>query len=83
MAAVCSITTVDNPYDQFTDFRSWFLYDIEKGYNTSGLLARMVQIPEVLTDSEANELIEEAVDKIIKYDFEGKYKKVFNNAVLV
>lgn len=77
MSATCGITTKDNPFDQFTDFRSWFLFDIEKGYNTSGLLARMLQVSEVLTDEEVNELVEAAVDRIIELDFEGKYEKVY------
>ena len=78
MSATCGITTKDNPYNQFTDFRSWFLFDIEKGYNTSGLLARMLTVSEVLTDEEVNELVEAAVDRIIELDFQGIYEKVYN-----
>ena len=35
------VTTVDNPYNPFTEFYEWLSFDIEKGYNTCGLLARL------------------------------------------
>ena len=56
MSAVCSITTIDNPHDQFTDFRKWFLFDVEKGYNTSGLLARILEETEEFSKTSENAL---------------------------
>ena len=34
MIKECALTTIDNPFNPFDDFNSWFLYDIEKGYDT-------------------------------------------------
>jgi hypothetical protein len=81
MATVeCRLTTVDNPYDPFKEFDSWFLYDVEKGYNSSALLDRVADTSPELTDDETNEIIEQAIDRIIKYDFMNIYKKVKKEA---
>ena len=34
-------TTIDNPFNPFNDFDSWFMFDIEKGYYTVKLLLKM------------------------------------------
>ena len=74
--AECRLTTIDNPYNPFTDFNEWFLYDMEKGYNTCGYLARIAKTSSELSDEENDEEIERAIDEIIKYDFMNIYKKV-------
>ena len=74
--SVCAITTFDNPYDPFTQFRKWFLFDVEKGYNTCGYLARIARTSDELNDEENNQEIERAIDEIIKFDFQNIYKKV-------
>lgn len=76
MASECRLTTIDNPYDPFEQFDSWFLYDTEKGYNTCGYLARIAKTSSDYSDEENNEIIEDAIDEIIKYDFLNIYKKV-------
>ena len=40
----CMLTTFDNPFDPFEQFTSWFLFDVEKGYNTCGRLARIAKL---------------------------------------
>ncbi len=74
--ARCYITTFDNPYDPATQFDKWFLFDVEKGYNTCGYLARIAKTSPELSDEENDEEIERAIDEIIKYDFMNIYKKV-------
>lgn len=70
------LTTMDNPYDPFTQFEQWFFYDVENGYNTCSRLARTAKTSDSLTDEENEAEIERAIDEIIKYDFRNVYKKV-------
>lgn len=72
----CMLTTFDNPFDPFDQFTSWFLFDVEKGYNSCSRLARIAKLSDELSEKEANEEIERAIDEIIKYDFMNIYKKV-------
>ena len=70
------LTTKDNPYNPFDDFKAWFLFDVEKGYNSCSKLARFTRTSDQFTDAENEEEIERAIDEIIKYDFLDVYKKV-------
>ena len=71
------LTTIDNPYNPFTDFEQWFMFDVEKGYNTCGHLARLTaNISDELTEQETTREINRAIDEIIKYDFMNIYKRV-------
>ena len=73
--AKVALTTYDNPYDPFDQFNSWWLFDVEKGYNSSELLGRVAKTSDQLTDEENDEEIERAIDQIIKYDYENVYCK--------
>ena len=44
-----ALTTFDNPYDPFDDFTSWFLFDVQKGYNSCAYLARIAKISDELS----------------------------------
>ncbi len=70
------ITTFDNPFDPFEQFTQWFLFDVEKGYNTCSYLGRIARTSEQLSEEENDLEIERAIDEIIKYDFRNIYKKV-------
>lgn len=72
----CALTTFDNPFDPIDQFDSWFLYDIEKGYNTCERLARFANTSDQLTEKENNKEIERAIDEIVAIDFLNVYKKV-------
>lgn len=76
MASKCALTTVDNPYNPFEQFTSWFLFDEEKGYHSSAYLGRIARTSDQLSDEENNQEIERAIDEIIKYDFTNTYRKV-------
>ena len=76
----CMLTTFDNPYDPFEQFTLWFLFDVEKGYNTCSYLDRIADISDDMTELERNIEIERAIDEIIKYDFMNIRKKVRKSA---
>ena len=72
----CMLTTFDNPFDPFEQFTSWFMFDVEKGYNSCSYLARIAKLTDDMTDQEVSNEIERAIDEIIQYDFANIYKKV-------
>ena len=74
--AKCMLTTIDNPYDPFTQFTKWYLYDVHAGHNSCGYLDRIAKTSEELTDEENAAEIERAIDEIIKNDIFNIYKKV-------
>lgn len=70
------LTTVDNPYDPFDQFDAWYRFDMDMGYNTAGLLARISRTSNQLSDLENEQEDERAIDEIIKLDPLNMYKKV-------
>lgn len=76
MSKQVHITTIDNPFDPFDDFNSWFMFDVEKGYYTSSKLARLTQTTDDMTQKEELEEIERAIDRLIEIDPLDLYIKV-------
>lgn len=74
-----ALTTFDNPYNPFDDFINWYMFDIDKGYNSCGYLDRIAHTSDALTDQENEDEIERAIDEIIKYDFTNVYTKIKRN----
>lgn len=74
--AKCLLTTIDNPFDPFDQFDQWFRFDSDKGYNSCAYLDRIAHTSDQLSEEENDAEIERAIDEIIKYDFQGIYKKV-------
>lgn len=70
------LTTIDNPFNPFEDFDSWFLFDVEKGYYSCSLLARITNNANDLTELEEKKDIERAIDEIVKYDPTNMYTKI-------
>lgn len=70
------ISTRDNPYDPYENFDAWFMFDIDKGYNSCGLLARVAHTSDALSEEENDLIVEKAIDEIIKYDFQNIYTKI-------
>ena len=79
MSTQCMLTTFDNPYDPFEQFTQWFLFDVEKGYNTCSYLARIANLPDDATQKDKDEANESAPDELSKYDILNIYKKVRRN----
>ena len=67
------LTTFDNPFNPFVDFRSWYMFDCEKEHYTSSRLARIAEVDSEMTEREINAEKERAMQLITKYDFENKF----------
>lgn len=72
------ITTFDNPYDYFTQFKQWLDYDRMKGYFTLEYLGRIVKTAPDLSDEQEQEEIESAIDSIIEWNG-NMYKKIYSS----
>jgi len=70
------LTTIDNPYDPFSQFDNWLAFDEGKGYFTCEYLARMTYTSDILTEEENAAEVERAIDDICKLNVLGIYKKV-------
>lgn len=69
-------TTIDNPFNPFNDFDSWFMFDIEKGYYTSSKLGRLTHLSDDMTEKEELQEVERAVDRLIEIDPLDLYIKI-------
>ena len=58
MNGSCALTTFDNPYNPFEQFSDWFLFDVEKGYNTCAYLDRIAHTSDQFSEEENNQEIE-------------------------
>lgn len=76
MVKQCMLTTIDNPFNPFNDFTSWFLFDIEKKHNCCGLVDRIAKYDDNMTEEEVKIETERAIDEIIFYDDLHIYKKI-------
>ena len=70
------LTTVDNPYDPFTQFDEWYSYDRSAGYHTAALLARVVMTSDELSEADQSLAYELAIDEIVTENVSGVHKKV-------
>jgi hypothetical protein len=70
------LTTVDNPYNPFTDFDGWLAFDISKGYYTSSLLGRIAMVPDDLPAAYQTIAIQNAIDEIVRENVSGMWRKV-------
>lgn len=76
MSLVHMLTTVDNPYDPFTEYDQWFSFDLHAGYHSPGLLARIAITSDELSDADESQAIEAAIDEIVKENVTGMFRKV-------
>jgi hypothetical protein len=70
------LTTIDNPYNPFDDFDSWFAFDTRHGYHTSSFLARIAMNSLELSEPDQHVALEQAIDEIVTENVLGIYTKV-------
>lgn len=70
------LTTLDNPFNPFTQWDQWFAFDTGKGYNTTSYLARIAISSHELSENEETRAINEAIDTILDLNVLGIYVAV-------
>lgn len=70
------LTTVDNPFDPFTQFDEWYTFDTNAGYDTLSFLARITQDSFELSEPDQALAIQLAIDEIVNENVLGLYRKV-------
>jgi hypothetical protein len=70
------LTTVDNPFNPFTEWDEWYQFDTHQGYNTPAFLARIVKLSPDLPEPEQIAIINQAIDEIVDENVSGMWTKV-------
>jgi len=70
------LTTVDNPYNPFTENDEWTAWDMAMGYHTNSYLARIVRLSNSLSEADQEAEIERAIEEVVQENVLGIYKKV-------
>lgn len=70
------LTTVDNPYNPFTQFDEWYAFDQGKGYNSCEYLSRIAKTSDELSEEDNDLAIDQAINDIIFFNVLGIYQKV-------
>jgi hypothetical protein len=73
--AVHMLTTIDNPFNPFTEFDKWYQWDTAAGYHTTSFLGRIVKTSDALSEADQSEAIEQAIDEIVRENVLGLYTK--------
>lgn len=76
MMQVCALTTIDNPYNPFTQFDQWYTFDQDKGYCSCSYLDRIAHTSSQLSDEENQKEIIRAIKEIIRLDPFNIYRMV-------
>ena len=46
------LSTVDNPWNPFTNFNEWYAFDVVHGYNSCGVLDSFARTSDDLSDAD-------------------------------
>jgi len=71
------LTTVDNPFDPFEEYDSWYAWDVRMGYNSTSLLARITVLSPNTSEPDQSLAIQSAIDEIVSENVSGMHKKVY------
>lgn len=71
------ITTIDNPYNPFSEYEDWLRFDEENGYNTQNYVARVLQVKDLDDSLSEDEKLDIALESILSIN-QGLYVKAFS-----
>ena len=67
------LTTIDNPFNPYTQFDEWNAYDIQKGYNTLSYIDRVAYNSSDLPSEMQDRIYDEAIKEILDMNILGIY----------
>jgi hypothetical protein len=70
------LTTVDNPFDPFSQFDEWLAYDTKMGYHSASFLDRIAKVSSDLSAPDQEKAIQDAIEEIVNENVLGVWKKV-------
>jgi len=70
------LTTVDNPFDPFTEFKEWLSFDLRHNYNTLELQDRVIVTSDELSEADQIDAYNQAIDEIVRLNVSGVHRKV-------
>lgn len=73
---VYMLTTVDNPYNPFTQWDLWYNFDENQGHCSCGYLDRVSNTSDGFSEIENQRELNRAMDWIVKNDPSNIYRKV-------
>lgn len=73
---VFMLTTLDNPYNPFTNFDEWYEFDVLHGYNSCAYLSRIANTSIELSETDFKAVLDQAIDEIVSMNIYGNYIKV-------
>ena len=73
------VTTLDNPFDYWTQFDEWNAFDMEKGYNTCSYISRIANTSSEMSEKDYEDEVNHAVDEILRLNLTGNYVKTVQN----
>lgn len=71
------LTTVDNPFNPYTQFEDWDAFDQNSGYFSMSLLARICVVSDELPDADYYGAIENAIEEIVDVNASGMHTKAY------
>jgi hypothetical protein len=67
------LTTTDNPYDPFDEWDQWYNFDRIKGYDTPGLVSRLVATSSNVSEADQDVALDQAIQAVLDINPNGLY----------
>lgn len=68
------LTTIDNPYDPYTEYDQWLDWDHEHGYFTQEYMGRLANVAMDTDGDDLDAITDRVIQFILKNDSENIYK---------
>ena len=59
------LSLVSNPFDPFTEYDLWLQFDHKEGFDTAGLLARVVSTSDAISEADQELAVDQAIYSIL------------------